>query len=831
MDTILLIFEKLITSTSELLKSNIQFEIDINDKHETINTFTDLLKFYHDYNELLKHEVYDALSTEWTPDSNKLRSLFLKWECVFQLILSFIVNENDEIKNYTNSTDIKYKHYEQWISNKNEHTDNILHDLIILLNENLQTQTFWNLWQSTITIKESLSWKNDFIDYLVIEDLTLLGGAFKNDKSLNEFINEMIELLKTSKINIDDDENNIIKELDRKSLKDYLNVRSDITKVQYTIILNKIQNYLEKLNSSIEYENNIYHERFVHYQEILKLLRNNFQNEMDIRKLKHDMDNLNQELKTVQEQLSKTNRKLQRLEIIKKSLHGAFELLQKRLHVTQKILPRQINIIADDLPDVKDSIDKYKTLITEKLQSSQDIKLEDTDFDDIQQSSFPEPKKSKEKIDVPFTDDHDNDGTFEQKMSSRRSSEDSLLVNSTVTTPLPSARSNGPSPLPSARSNVSSRRSSNDSFYSQNSREGSIIHNVVSNSQSLKNHKFGFDIENTNKKVTMTMDSFRIDEYDGNEYIITLLINNQKLTYNLTDNEITPIYQIDHPFDNIIDITNMTSMLIICCGQVYSFNNTDNSYTKYEIQNNTCFLYKNIYFFVDDLILKNALYMYVPSDSENLFKAYICPDNNVRLFSDSSIYNLPIVLQPLQIKDTDMFLFDIKCLYIGGNIGYTYNENNFKKYKHEYLDNDTHFVLSNNNNIIQIYSNNNLHDIEKKDMLNVVSLNDRHSNLYFVYKGILLLLLNDTSQFKIESENIGSLKIENYDETFYNDKKVYTLKDNKKFVFNLHNKLTEIQPSIDFNSLDDIHSDDDTTTEPEPKKSKYTFFNRLLWRT
>ena len=84
MDTILLIFEKLITSTSELLKSNIQFEIDINDKHETINTFTDLLKFYHDYNELLKHEVYDALSTEWIPDSNKLRSLFLKWECVFQ---------------------------------------------------------------------------------------------------------------------------------------------------------------------------------------------------------------------------------------------------------------------------------------------------------------------------------------------------------------------------------------------------------------------------------------------------------------------------------------------------------------------------------------------------------------------------------------------------------------------------------------------------------------------------------------------------------------------------------------------------------------------------
>ena len=114
-------------------------------------------------------------------------------------------------------------------------------------------------------------------------------------------------------------------------------------------------------------------------------------------------------------------------------------------------------------------------------------------------------------------------------------------------------------------------------------------------------------------------------------------------------------------------------------------------------------------------------------------------------------------------------------------------------------------------------------------MLNVVSINDQHSNLYFVYKGILLL--NDTSNFKIESENIGSLKIENYDETFYNDKKVYTLKDNKKFVFNLHNKLTEIQPSIDFNSLDDIHSDDDTTTEPEPKKSKYTFFNRLLWRT
>ena len=211
----------------------------------------------------------------------------------------------------------------------------------------------------------------------------------------------------------------------------------------------------------------------------------------------------------------------------------------------------------------------------------------------------------------------------------------------------------------------------------------------------------------------MTMDSFRIDEYDGNDHIITLLINNQKLTYNLTDNEITPIYQIDHPFDNIIDITNMTSMLIICCGQVYSFNNTDNSYTKYEIQNNTCFLYKNIYFFVDDLILKNALYMYVPSDSENLFKAYICPDNNVRLFSDSSIYNLPIVLQLLQINDTDLFLFEFKILYIGGNIGYTYNENNFKKYKNEYLDNDTHFVLS-NNNIIQIYSNNDLHDIEKK---------------------------------------------------------------------------------------------------------------------
>ena len=115
-----------------------------------------------------------------------------------------------------------------------------------------------------------------------------------------------------------------------------------------------------------------------------------------------------------------------------------------------------------------------------------------------------------------------------------------------------------------------------------------------------------------------------------------------------------------------------------------------------------------------------------------------------------------------------------------------------KKYKNEYLDNDTHFVLSNNNNIIQIYSNNDLHDIEKAKMLNVVSINDQHSNLYFVYKGILLFLLHDTNKFKIESENIGSLKIEHYYETFYNDKKVFTLKDNKKFVFDLHNQLTEI---------------------------------------
>ena len=116
-------------------------------------------------------------------------------------------------------------------------------------------------------------------------------------------------------------------------------------------------------------------------------------------------------------------------------------------------------------------------------------------------------------------------------------------------------------------------------------------------------------------------------------------------------------------------------------------------------------------------------------------------------------------------------------------------------------------------------------------MLNVVSINDQHSNLYFVYKGILLFLLNDMNNFKIELEDIGALKIEHYSETFYNDKKVFTSKDNKKLVFDLHNQLTEIQSSIEFSSLDDIHSDDDTTTESEPKKSKYTFFNRLLRRT
>ena len=63
---------------------------------------------------------------------------------------------------------------------------------------------------------------------------------------------------------------------------------------------------------------------------------------------------------------------------------------------------------------------------------------------------------------------------LEEKMNSRRSSEDSLLVNSIVTSPLPSARSNVPSPINSARSNVPLRRSSNNTFYSQSSRQGSI---------------------------------------------------------------------------------------------------------------------------------------------------------------------------------------------------------------------------------------------------------------------------------------------------------------------------------------------------------------------
>ena len=55
---------------------------------------------------------------------------------------------------------------------------------------------------------------------------------------------------------------------------------------------------------------------------------------------------------------------------------------------------------------------------------------------------------------------------------------------------------------------------------------------------------------------------------------------------------------ITYPADDNIDIDAWFQGFSLKIEELCSECNTDNSYTKYEIQNNTCFLYKNIYFFV-----------------------------------------------------------------------------------------------------------------------------------------------------------------------------------------------------------------------------------------
>ena len=391
--------------------SNTPFTYEINGTSKHV---TSMLEFFVVFNlntlEHLNNTVYEKIKENINTDlSEHLRILFLNIVCIIHLLILFVnpsVENNELITNMFQGHLIKNKYveYTDWITQQSDITKEIRENISTIMNNDILTDKLWITWDNLLTIKKKNQWKSDLIDIILIQDMIMLQKTI-DSPPLHRFINDLLPQIEQF-VN-DEGEDEVINNLDNDSSNLYFNVKSDITRVQYSIIWSKIQNYYKELKKSIEHNQKIYHERLLHYQEILHLLQANYTHIKEINHLNSEIATLGFHLASARQELEDSKNEIKKLKVIQTSLKHAFSFLQKRIRMTQLLIPQtDINILDDSLPDLRETVDQYKQKIKDVLKHNDNNPDNEKKFDHIEKEIRRTQEHNIAELKIPFNDIH-----------------------------------------------------------------------------------------------------------------------------------------------------------------------------------------------------------------------------------------------------------------------------------------------------------------------------------------------------------------------------------------------------------------------------------------